>query len=638
MAGVAVAPPESGRARPVASAASASGGGGETDGGAVGDGAPACHRPAGPARPAGANAVDRADAQPSCGVATVPPPGNGGGSPAGEEEADALLVVRMELSAVNAALAAASVADSGANGGAQGHAAAAAAVAATAAAGAGADVSEPPRRSPDWVAAATLWRASLCSVLAAAANGRAAAAFDADANVAAAAATAAAAAAATVAADAAAARRLHRRLNGEAPPVDNGAAGSGSGGVGAATGAGTSRAHAAAGAARAVVRAPRFIPAAATPAGDKGKQPAGAPSRRSTSEAVAPVAAIQGVRDKGKQPAGAPPRAPSVAAVGAAAAAVSIRSDAGGTPVKCDVCLSPSPAADSVRHACGHKYCTACMTASFVKAVREPDLLPLRCCGKPIDVTLVERLPLTAAAVVAFKAAHEEATAENKMYCPVSTCSAFVNVGRLVPAGAPPPGAHPCPRCATPLCLRCKARAHNPGVSCAAAAAARAAAADGAAERAVRDLAAAAGWQTCPACAAVVELEHGCNHMQCRCGASFCYACGVRWKRCPCPQWDERRLVLAATEEVDRQDRVRGQGRGAPEVAAARGARVAAAADRMREHGHDECAHKWRRLSAGELTTARCERCSYYLPLYGYVCGRRCAVTVCYTCRWHRME
>ncbi|KAK1861308.1 hypothetical protein I4F81_003892 [Pyropia yezoensis] len=105
--------------------------------------------------------------------------------------------------------------------------------------------------------------------------------------------------------------------------------------------------------------------------------------------------------------------------------------------------------------------------------------------------------------------------------------------------------------------------------------------------------------------------------MQCRCGASFCYACGVRWKRCPCPQWDERRLVLAATEEVDRQDRVRGQGRGAPEVAAARGARVAAAADRMREHGHDECAHKWRRLSAGELTTARCERCSYYLPLYG---------------------
>lgn len=221
---------------------------------------------------------------------------------------------------------------------------------------------------------------------------------------------------------------------------------------------------------------------------------------------------------------------------------------------------------------------------------------------------MVERLPLSTAAVKAFKAAHEEATATKKMYCPVASCSAFVNVGRLAPAGATPASAHPCPRCATPLCLRCKARSHG-GVTCKNAQVARAAAADGAAEGAVRALAAAAGWQTCPGCAALVELAYGCHHIQCRCGASFCYACGVAWKKCACAKWDEQRVVLAAEEEVGRQDLVRGGG--GPGPAAATAASVAAAAHRVRQYGHDECDHRWGRHGADELTAHRCERCSY---------------------------
>ena len=36
----------------------------------------------------------------------------------------------------------------------------------------------------------------------------------------------------------------------------------------------------------------------------------------------------------------------------------------------------------------------------------------------------------------------------------------------------------------------------------------------------------------------------------------FCYLCQALWKNCPCPQWDETRLVGAAEEQVDIQVRL----------------------------------------------------------------------------------
>jgi hypothetical protein len=44
-------------------------------------------------------------------------------------------------------------------------------------------------------------------------------------------------------------------------------------------------------------------------------------------------------------------------------------------------------------------------------------------------------------------------------------------------------------------------------------------------------LARSSKWRRCPAtgCGFMVEREHGCNYMVCRCGAKFCYACGVKY-------------------------------------------------------------------------------------------------------------
>lgn len=42
--------------------------------------------------------------------------------------------------------------------------------------------------------------------------------------------------------------------------------------------------------------------------------------------------------------------------------------------------------------------------------------------------------------------------------------------------------------------------------------------------------------QACPTCHVIVRKETGCNHIQCRCGTSFCYGCGAPWgeKECIC--------------------------------------------------------------------------------------------------------
>ena len=40
---------------------------------------------------------------------------------------------------------------------------------------------------------------------------------------------------------------------------------------------------------------------------------------------------------------------------------------------------------------------------------------------------------------------------------------------------------------------------------------------------------------------------------RCPCGAHFCYICGVQWKTCPCPQWEEPRLYARAAQIIQRE-------------------------------------------------------------------------------------
>ena len=66
-------------------------------------------------------------------------------------------------------------------------------------------------------------------------------------------------------------------------------------------------------------------------------------------------------------------------------------------------------------------------------------------------------------------------------------------------------------------------------------------------------------YQICPTCKRAVCLEDGCNHVVCRCGANFCFVCGVvamndgsgHWNRGGCSRYD---ALGSGLEDYDRAD------------------------------------------------------------------------------------
>ena len=91
-----------------------------------------------------------------------------------------------------------------------------------------------------------------------------------------------------------------------------------------------------------------------------------------------------------------------------------------------------------------------------------------------------------------------------------------------------------CPSCGHSVCQDCKAPWH-PGALCEELHAAQL----------VRWCARRDAGQ-CPQCGVFIERRAGCNHMDCRCGHSFCWLClGPLSERCSCPQFGGRRTAEA---------------------------------------------------------------------------------------------
>ena len=118
-------------------------------------------------------------------------------------------------------------------------------------------------------------------------------------------------------------------------------------------------------------------------------------------------------------------------------------------------------------------------------------------------------------------------------------------------------------------------------------------------------------------------LLDGLTFHRCRCGAEFCYVCGLRWKTCVCEQWDERNLLARANIIVDRVPE--------PQRTEDRVERVEAAAEMLREQ-HD-CIHQnWRYIRGPN----NCEECHQRLPQYIFEC-RQCQIRACNRCKNNRL-
>ena len=224
---------------------------------------------------------------------------------------------------------------------------------------------------------------------------------------------------------------------------------------------------------------------------------------------------------------------------------------------------------------------------------KDESLFPLRCCQSPIPVSDV--IPFISSALKSlFLAKHAEFSvlSKDRIYCVIPTCSTFLGSSEGLATSAVQ-----CPRCRQSTCPRCKQAAHGEE-DCVV----------NASTIQLRALARQLGWQTCPGCHTLVELQVGCYHMTCRCRTQFCYLCAVPWKGCTCPQWEERRLLETAQLRVENElgaQAFRNTGADALRL------RVQERVRTLRQN-HDCQQHSWRYRHGG----GRCEECHFELPQY----------------------
>ncbi|KAF2712898.1 hypothetical protein K504DRAFT_497734 [Pleomassaria siparia CBS 279.74] len=177
---------------------------------------------------------------------------------------------------------------------------------------------------------------------------------------------------------------------------------------------------------------------------------------------------------------------------------------------------------------CPNIICAPCLKDIFVMASKDMRYMPPRCC---IQIPLYHAKPyLTPIETERFKAKYEEWSTPKPLYCPLPTCSTFIP-DRLLPQeirtflgkqridsvhGTPTSSEIACPKCDTNICTQCRQFAHPDqmcenltfGV-------------DEETAKLLKDW----GYKQCPKCSNGVKRMFGCNHMECLCGANWCWVC-----------------------------------------------------------------------------------------------------------------
>ncbi|KAF8523612.1 hypothetical protein JB92DRAFT_2704628 [Gautieria morchelliformis] len=273
---------------------------------------------------------------------------------------------------------------------------------------------------------------------------------------------------------------------------------------------------------------------------------------------------------------------------------------------ECAFCMDATEISDIV-FPCQHTYHVACAVGLFEAAIKDESLMPPRCCRIPIPDTLVIPHLSTKSAALFLEKSQEHRTS-NRLYCPEPSCSQFLGAARKERVNVR------C-KCSRLVCAVCKSFAHPGDVPCSL---------DTDSQQ-VLDLAKSEGWQRCPGCSHMVELAHGCYHMTCLCRTQFCYLCRELWKNCPCAQWNEERLMVAAEHQVE--NRIAHE----PRFRRDREELVLRAAEVLRND--HECAHpSWNLRKGG----AQCENCRNYMPHY-ILCCTTCQMFACVPCQRNRL-
>lgn len=164
-----------------------------------------------------------------------------------------------------------------------------------------------------------------------------------------------------------------------------------------------------------------------------------------------------------------------------------------------------------------------------------------------------------------YKAKYEEWSTQKPFYCPVPTCSAFIP-DRLLPQqagtkgkrkvdsgiGTPTSSTLQCPNCEGDICVDCRQVAH-PNSLCANL--------HLGIDSETATLLKTWGYKRCPKCSQGIKRMYGCNHMECRCGAHFCWGCMKSREECEGGCYEDEDEDEASDPEPDEPESLPGSNR-----------------------------------------------------------------------------
>ncbi|KAF3921731.1 hypothetical protein ABW21_db0207541 [Orbilia brochopaga] len=214
---------------------------------------------------------------------------------------------------------------------------------------------------------------------------------------------------------------------------------------------------------------------------------------------------------------------------------------------ECIACTDTFIANEICHLDCNHQYCEGCMKIMVMTASLQESTMPPKCCSTNIRPGVIKRVLKSDEEQIEFsrRVIEYETAVEKRLFCPKRRCGVFIPYHPFRDQSTPLIGT--CQKCGTKACRICKEKAHKNSEDCP----------QDTGLTAILDLGKDHGWKRCYRCRAMIELNQGCNHMTCRCGAEFCYVCANPWSAdygCPagCTQADDD-VVAAMADEVAEQ-------------------------------------------------------------------------------------